>query len=169
MAAAVVHEPMLAARAHLAEMHADEGSSATLEHVLGFARQAFTNVTMFALRNACAQGWRSSEACQEPQLRQIAVPLKLPSALQTLYATGGMYLGPLENSDVHQRMFAALQRQMPVTACLLPVVVRGKTVAIVMADDGQVAVSTTQAAALSLVVQHAGVVLDQCLQQQSAS
>ncbi|OHB25646.1 MAG: hypothetical protein A2X84_05505 [Desulfuromonadaceae bacterium GWC2_58_13] len=105
----------------------------TVVHYLG---QTLFCGAMFLIRGDMAMGWKA--ICrQKPVLAfdQLQIPLDEPSVLKTVKETHSYYLGPVPRSPFNSMMLQEFGGRLPKTVLLVPLVMMGRTVGIIYADD----------------------------------
>ena len=150
-------------RSMVARLDAATDRDAIVEVLLGFALAAFDFAALFLVQGDYVHGWRGTDAAATQRIAQISVPLSHPSVFQTLYATGGHYLGPLPQNSANQQLLSALGRPPPRVACLAPILVGGRMAALLYADNGAHSVATKRVAALLILLHRAGLGLEQLI------
>ena len=124
--------------------------------MLGFALTVFEFAGLFLVQGERVHGWRSTTAELTQKVAQISVGLGVPSVFQTIFDTHAPSLGPLPANPINDQLLASMQRSAPRAACLAPITVGGRLVAILYADNGTRGIAPKRVAALLVLLQRAG-------------
>jgi len=101
---------------------------------LRYGRQTFDYLAAFAVVHGQAVGWDArGEGADKARLRQLSVPLDVPSLFRTVALAHAAYAGPVPK-DAKTRDVLAQLRRAPRTVFLHPVEVKGRLVALVYGD-----------------------------------
>ena len=106
---------------------------ALLDVLLTFGLKTFEWVAAFAVVRGAALGWDGRGNGDVSSLRQLAVPLDVPSLFHTVAVTRGNYVGPVP-ADVQTVDYLAAMGRKPRAVFMFPVEVQGKLVALLYAD-----------------------------------
>lgn len=117
------------------------GSAETPEEALSvffdFARQFFGYAAMFVVRGDLAEGRDAfGSGASREQVAGIGVPLDLPSCLAHAKNRVAPVCVPLAEEGIDAALAKDLGRAPGITAVVVPVVVRGRAVALLYGDDG---------------------------------
>jgi hypothetical protein len=105
--------------------------------VLDFSALLFVRTLLFVVNEDMLFGWDGrGEGVDSRMALAIMLPLNRRSVFKTVMETGAYYLGPIPDSPINRRFLAALGPSRPKTALLLPILVSGKTAAILYGDMG---------------------------------
>lgn len=143
---------------------------AVLATFLRFARQYFEYAALFVVHGELAEGWDAAgPGAARPEVRAIGVPLDLPSAFAEARARGGVVTGAAARQGIDAIVAEDLGRAASAAALVLPVVVRGRTVALLWADDGAEPVDLRGAAEVVAAAPLAAAALERIIVQRKAS
>jgi HEAT repeat protein len=124
--------------------------------VLRYARRTFDFAAMFAVVRGTAIGWDArGERADAVSLAQVSFPLDVPSMFRTAALAHGPYAGPVPSDALTSQVLDALGRR-PRSAFVFPVEVRGRHVALVYGDRGQLQTSRRRLAEFILFCQELG-------------
>jgi hypothetical protein len=70
------------------------------------------------------------------RIAQISIPLTLPSLFRATLESKGYYFGPVYDEGINFGLLAELDRPVPATAFILPVLIRNRVVCFLYADNG---------------------------------
>ncbi|HUT52724.1 MAG TPA: hypothetical protein VM658_04980 [bacterium] len=105
--------------------------------ILDFASMTFSRALLFVVNGDMLFGWDGAgQAVNSRTALAIMLPLNRRSVFKTVLETGAYYLGPIPDSPINRRFLAALGPSRPKTALLIPIMVSGKTAAILYGDMG---------------------------------
>ena len=136
-----------------------------VEVLLGFALTVFDFVGLFLVQNDYVHGWRGTHLPDTLRIAQVSLPLSLPSVFQTVFATGGHYLGPLPANTANTNLLAALGRESPRVALVAPIRVGDRLVAMMYADKAERAVPLRRVAAMLVLIQRTGLGLQRLIEE----
>ena len=115
-----------------AEMRDDIGDA-----IFYFSRPYFARRMLLSIRKEKIVGWRGEgEGVDETAVRAIAIPREQPSAFVALMKGTPFWLGPLPPMTRNQELIFAMGPPEPSTCLILPIQVRGRTVAFFYGDPG---------------------------------
>ncbi len=149
----------------LARLDTAPNRDAVVEILLEIAVGVFDYVCMFVVQGDYINGWRGIDPEHTARIAQISIPVANPSVFQTIYATQGHYLGPLPKNSFNEDLLRQLDRQPPRTALLAPILVRGKLVAVVYADNGPRPVPSRRVSGLLLLAHRVGMCLENLIRR----
>lgn len=144
----------------LARLDTAPNRDAVIEILLEIAVGVFDFVCMFVVQGENINGWRGVDPEQTARIAKISIPVASQSVFQTIHATHGHYLGPLPDNSFNQDFLNQLGRESPRTALLAPILVRGKLVAVVYADNGGRPVPSRRVSGLLLLAHRVGMCLE---------
>lgn len=123
--------------------------------VLRFARSQFRRAMLFTVHRGVALGWDALGAGLDPlSFRSLMIPLDGLSVFRTVVETRAHYLGGLRRSRPNIEFLRATGRQVPLSAFVIPVLVRGRVVNLLYADNGHKAHSPNDIGELLILAQH---------------
>jgi hypothetical protein len=125
---AITAEPVL--RALEMSMNRDE----VVRHALRGVRLLARRVAVFAVKRDGFHGWACNvELGDQDALRELFIPIDLPSVLATAAATS-FYLGPIPSTQAHAGLLSVMERSSPDVATVA-VRVHGRAAMMLLADD----------------------------------
>lgn len=102
---------------------------------IAWAGARFRQTALFLVRGESALGWRGmAEGRLLPAFERLRIPLAEPSALKTVAESRSWFLGPLPPSPFNSLFLRELGGEIPPTALLLPLLMMGRTIAILYVD-----------------------------------
>jgi hypothetical protein len=105
--------------------------------VLRFARSSFKRCMLFTIHRGVALGWDViGEDIDRWAFRSIMIPLDAPSVFQLVVNARAHYLGGIQKTKINIGFLQATGKKVPLSAFLLPVLVRGRVVNILYCDNG---------------------------------
>jgi hypothetical protein len=108
-----------------------------VEALVALCRHFFRRVLFFIVREPWVLGWiGAGEGVQRELAPRLRFPLDEPSVFQTVTRDKTMFIGRLGPEDQNQRFLEALGKRPNTNAALFPVVVKGRVVNLVYADNG---------------------------------
>jgi hypothetical protein len=108
-----------------------------VEAVLALCRHFFRRVLFFIVREPWVLGWTGAgEGVDRDLAQQLRFPLDEPSVFQTVNRDKTMFIGRLGAEDQNQRLITALGKRPNTNAAVFPVLVKGRVVNLVYADNG---------------------------------
>jgi len=103
-----------------------------------FCRPYFARRMLLTLRKDVIVGWRGEgEGVDETAVRAIAIPKADPSVFLGLMQGTPFWLGPLPPMPRNKELILAMGPPEPSTCLILPIQVRGRTVAFFYGDPGE--------------------------------
>ncbi len=125
----------LLARAGDALEHAERRDDVS-DAVLTFCAPVLARRLLLAVRGDTIVGWRGSgEGVRSTAVEAIAIPAAEASVFTGLLQGAGLWLGPLPRTPANDLLARALGGASPAPCIVLPLVVRGKTVAFLYGDN----------------------------------
>jgi len=122
--------------------------------VLRYASSIFARSMLFTIHRGVALGWDAiGEGIDRWSFRSVMVPLDQPSVFQLVSESRAHYLGGLRKTKVNIEFLRAMGKVVPRSAFLLPVLVRGRVVNILYADNGHKAHCSSQIGELLILSQ----------------
>jgi MshEN domain len=108
-----------------------------VEAVMALCRHFFRRVLFFIVREPWVVGWTGAgEGMDRDLAQQLRFPLDHPSVFQTVTRDKTMFIGRLGPEDQNQRLVKALGKRPGTNAAVFPVMVKGRVVNLVYADNG---------------------------------
>lgn len=108
-----------------------------LEIFFDFAKQYFEYAALFVIHGDLAEGRDANGAgASREQVTGIGVPLELPSSFARARDRGVPICAPLDRDGLDAQLAADLERTDGKAALTLPILLRGRAVAILYADNG---------------------------------
>jgi len=105
--------------------------------VLRFANSLFKRSMIFTIHRGVALGWDAiGEDLDRWAFRSVMIPLESPSVFQLVVGARAHYLGGLQKTRTNIEFLRATGKKIPYSACLLPILVRGRVVNILYCDNG---------------------------------
>jgi len=112
--------------------------SAIARIVLRCARSRLRRAVLLTVRGRFADGWEGLGPGLDPQaVARLRVPVDEPGVLQTVVASRGHFLGPLQKTPANVRFLRALGGGAPRNSFAMPVLARGRVVNVLYADNGR--------------------------------
>jgi hypothetical protein len=108
-----------------------------VEALVALCRHFFRRVLFFIVREPWVLGWTGAgEGVERDLAQQLRFPLDEPSVFQTVTRDKTMCIGRLGPEDQNRRFLTALGKQPKTNAAVFPVLVKGRVVNLVYADNG---------------------------------
>jgi len=105
--------------------------------VLRYARSIFKRAMLFTVHREWIVGWDAiGVGLDQLSFRKLVLQLNEPSVFATVVQNRAHYLGGLPRERVNVQFLGAAGRQIPKSACVLPVVVGGRVLNIFYGDNG---------------------------------
>ncbi len=125
--------------------------------VLGLARQRFKRAMLFTVHRDTAIGWEASGLALDPRaFRSLVIPLGAPSVFQLVAQSSSHFLGALARTPHNIEFLRVTGKQVPRSACVLPVSVRGRVVNLFYGDNGHRAHCPNDIGELLILAQRVG-------------
>ena len=108
--------------------------SVLLRSVAGY----FEYVSVFTVFGDQAVGRLSTRAgvADATRIAEVSVPLTLPSIFRSTLESKGYYFGPIYDEGINFGLLAEMDRPVPASAFIMPVLIRNRVVCFLYADDG---------------------------------
>ncbi len=117
-----------------------------IEVFFDFAQQYFEYSALFFLQGDVAGGRDAyGPGADRQKVNGIGIPLDLPSRFAEVRKSGAPWVGPAAREGLEAEVVADLERPAGLPFALVPVVVRGRTVALFYADEGGAVVELAMA------------------------
>jgi hypothetical protein len=130
------------------------GRSAIARLVLRYARSIFQRAMLLTIHRGVALGWDAlGEDVDRWSFRSVMIPLEEPSVFQLVVNSRAHFLGGLTKTPVNIEFLRAMGKKVPRSAFLLPVLVRGRVVNILYADNGHKAHASSNIGELLILAQ----------------
>jgi hypothetical protein len=111
---------------------------AIAQTVLRYARSKFKRAVLLTVRGAVADGWEGIGTGLTPQrVKAIRIRLGVPSVFETVVSAQAHYLGPMLKTEENLRFLKALAGGAPKGVFLIPILVGGRVVNVLYADNGR--------------------------------
>jgi hypothetical protein len=108
-----------------------------VEGLLALCRHFFRRVLFFIVREPWVLGWTAAgEGVGRELAQQLRFPLDEPSVFQTVTRDKTMFIGRLGPEEQNQRFLTLLEKRPNTNAAVFPVLVKGRVVNLVYADNG---------------------------------
>ena len=105
--------------------------------LLALCRHFFRRVLFFIVREPWVVGWAGAGDGVDRDLAQrLRFPLDEPSVFQTVTRDKAVFIGRLGPEDQNRRFLEVLEKRPATNAAVFPVLVRGRVVNLVYADNG---------------------------------
>jgi hypothetical protein len=103
--------------------------------VLRAARARFARAALLMVHPHAFVGWQGLGAGFE-DIARVSVPRDVPSVFALVADSNAHYLGPLQRQPAHGAWVKATGKRIPRSVVVLPILVRGRTVSLLVADNG---------------------------------
>ena len=108
-----------------------------VEGLLALCRHFFRRVIFFIVREPWVLGWTAAgEGVDRELAQQLRFPLDEPSVFQTVTRDKTMFIGRLGPDEQNHRFLKVLGKRPNTNAAVFPVLVKGRVVNLVYADNG---------------------------------
>jgi hypothetical protein len=108
-----------------------------VEALMALCRHFFRRVLFFIVREPWVLGWTGAGEGVDRELAQrLRFPLDEASVFQTVSRDKTMFIGRLGPEEQNQRFVKALGKQPTTNAAVFPILVKGRAVNLVYADNG---------------------------------
>ncbi len=108
-----------------------------VEGLMALCRHFFRRVLFFIVREPWVLGWTGAgEGVDRELAHQLRFPLDEPSVFQTVTRDKTMFMGRLGPDEQNQRFIRVLGKKPTTNAAVFPVLVRGRVINLVYADNG---------------------------------
>jgi hypothetical protein len=137
--------------------------------VLRFAHSLFKRCMIFTIHRGVALGWDAiGEDIDRWAFRSVMIPLDSPSVFQLVVNARAHYLGGMHKTKTNIEFLRATGKKVPYSACLLPVLVRGRVVNILYCDNGHKEHSTDDIGDLLILAQRISQCYESLFEQKRA-
>lgn len=126
-----------------------------------------TRVALFSLHHGKVMGWmgRGLDLVDE-DLHTFILPLDRPSVFLNLSRGMELHVGPLVGGEGNEALLEALGSPPPAGAVIVPIRVRGKTVAFLWVDRGEEGIAEVSVSRVQEVARLAGLALEMLVMRQ---
>jgi hypothetical protein len=108
-----------------------------VEAAVAMWRRTFRRVILFIVREPWVVGWTGAgEGMDRALAATLRIPLDVPSVFRTVTRDRAPFIGRLGPEDENRRFLEAIGKRPQTNAAIVPVVVRGRVVNLVFADNG---------------------------------
>lgn len=152
----------------LARLDSATDRDAIVEILLEVALGTFDYVALFLVQGERVNGWRSTDPESTNRVARVSLPLAEPSVFQTIHATRGHYLGPIPQTAVNTQLLQTLGRPAPRTAFLASLIVGGRLVGILYADNGSKGVLARRVSGVLLLTHRVGLCFENLIRRRKA-
>jgi hypothetical protein len=98
----------------------------------------FNRVALFMIKGTVAEGWRAIyNKSAIPGIKELQISLGEPSVLKVVTEGKSFYLGAIPDTPENRRLLKEMGGNMPSSALLVPLMLMGRTVAIVYVEGGK--------------------------------
>ena len=112
--------------------HRDEIAGLALRYAASF----FSRACLFVVHRGAVIGWTGrGHGVVVDDLQSFTVPLEEAALFQEFKSGAGYHLGPIPDGDANHGLLRVLGDPAPVSALLLPIRVRERAVAFLLADN----------------------------------
>lgn len=112
----------------------------------------FSRVVLFMIKGTVAEGWRAIyNNSAIAGIKELQISLEAPSVLKSVTDGKSYYLGAISDTPENSRLLAGMGGNTPSTALLVPLMLMGRTVAIVYVEGGKVPLASRLANLQKLV------------------
>lgn len=98
----------------------------------------FEYVSVFTVFGDQAVGRLSTREgiADDTRIAEVSIPLTLPSIFRSTLDSKGYYFGPIYDEGINFGLLAEMDRPVPASAFIMPVLIRNRVVCFLYADDG---------------------------------
>ncbi len=151
-----------------AALAAARGRDDVVLAALRYARDFFEYTALFAVTFDAVAGHDALAATDEAakdQCRMAAVPISEPALFRAVLEARAPYLGPPPRDVGSDAVLRLLRREAPRVVLLYPVVLRGRIVCILYADNGEAPVSPRRLGDLLILLARMGAAFERILRE----
>lgn len=153
----------------LARLDSAGDRDAIVEILLEVALGTFEYVSLFLVQGERINGWRSTDPESTNRVARLSLPLSEPSVFQTVHSTRGHYLGPIPSTPVNNQLLQTLGRPSPRTAFLASLMVGGRLVGILYADNGSKGVLARRVSGVLLLTHRVGLCFENLIRRRKSA
>jgi hypothetical protein len=129
--------------------------NAVARTVLRFAASVFKRCLLFTTHQQVIIGWDAVGGNIDPaRFRSLAIPLNTPSVFQLVVNSRAHFLGGLQKTRINIGFLKAMGKQVPLSAVVVPILVRGRVVNLLYCDNGHRAHAASDIGELLILAQH---------------
>ncbi len=138
--------------------------------VLRYGLSLFTRCMLFTAHRGVLLGM-DAVGCEIDPLafRSVLIPLDEPSVFQTVVNTKAHFIGALPKTKINMEFLKVMGKQVPLSAMIIPVLVRGKAVNVIYGDNGHKAHCPNDIGQLLILAQHISRSYETLFQQKKAT
>ncbi|MCK6552821.1 hypothetical protein L6R52_43760, partial [Myxococcota bacterium] len=138
-----------------------------IKTALAYAHRDLEHVAVFIVHERHLDGLMALGAHHE-RIHDVSLSLDEESAFRVVLETQAHYLGPLPGDLLHRDLLARLGREMPRAALIVPLRLRGRTIALLFGENGARSIPPRLAADLMLFTTHVQSALEALLLRKKA-
>lgn len=120
---------------------------------LAYAHRDLDYAAMFIVHDGRLDGWAAAGG-GSADVAQASLSLKVESAFKVVLDTHAHYLGPLPSDPTHNDLLASIGRVHPRAALIVPIRIKGRTIALMYGENGPRTIAPRLAADLMLFTTH---------------
>ena len=129
--------------------------NAVARTVLRFAASVFKRCLLFTTHQQVIIGWDAVGGNIDPaRFRSLAIPLNTPSVFQLVVNSRAHFLGGLQKTRINIGFLKAMGKQVPLSAVVVPILVRERVVNLLYCDNGHRAHAASDIGELLILAQH---------------
>jgi CheY-like chemotaxis protein len=150
---------------HLDELRRPESANQISALLMRAAREFFERSVLFLIKNDEARGLGGFGRAPRDQkigllVRDVAVPLKEPSLLRDVVASGKSFVGPSPEGRWEQYLLGKIGRFQAAGFALVPLLAHRETIAVLFGDNPETGRELGRLEALEVVVSQAGIAFE---------
>jgi hypothetical protein len=128
--------------------------NAVARTVLRFAASVFKRCLLFTTHQQVIIGWDAVGGNIDPaRFRSLAIPLNTPSVFQLVVNSRAHFLGGLQKTKINIGFLKAMGKQVPLSAVVVPILVRERVVNLLYCDNGHRAHAASDIGELLILAQ----------------
>ncbi len=135
---------------------------------LAYAHRDLDYAAMFIVHENRLDGWAAAGGGAQ-DVTQASLSLKQESAFKVVLDSQAHYLGPLPSDHTHNDLLARMGRSHPRAALIIPIRIKGRTIALMYGENGPRTIAPRLAADLMLFTTHVQGALEGLLVRRRAS
>jgi CheY-like chemotaxis protein len=150
---------------HLEELRRPESANHISALIMKAAREFFERAVLFLVKNEEARGLGGFGRAPREQkigllVREVVVPLKEPSVLREVVASGRAFAGPSPDGRWEQYILGKLGRFKSDGFALVPLLAHRETIAVLFGDNPETGRELGRLDALEVVISQAGIAFE---------